>query len=126
MSDIEKYFDRYVFAGLALVLPSTIVLISILLRAADSDLLYRALYDIKKTLNPYMIMDITSLLSLLICFSDILRCNAKNPAGRHEEVFFYRKSFLNLSIIFMNVCYISFIYLYHDLEKLGNIPVGRN
>ena len=126
MSDIEKYFDKYVFAGLALVLPSTIVLISILLRAVDSDLLYRALYDIKKALNPYMIMNIASLLSLLICFGDILRCNAKKPASLHEEKFLYRKSFLNLSIIFINVCYISIIYLYHDLEKLGNIPVGRN
>ncbi|HMQ79672.1 MAG TPA: hypothetical protein PKE39_10010 [Ignavibacteria bacterium] len=126
MSDIEKYFDRYVFAGLALILPSTIILISILLRAVDSDLLYRALYDIKRSVNPYIFMNIASLLSLLICFGDILRCNAKKPSGRHEEIFFYRKSFLNLSVIFMNVCYISFIYLYHDLEKLGNIPVGRN
>ena len=126
MTDIEKYFDRYVFSGLALVLPSTIVLISILLRAVDSDLLYRALYDIKRAVNPYILMNVASLLSFLICFGDILRCNAKNPAGKNEEIFFYRKSFLNLSIIFINVCYISFIYLYHDLEKLGNIPVGRN
>lgn len=126
MSDIEKYFDKPAFAGLALLLPSTILLVSILLRAVDSDLLYRALYDIKRNLNPYMVMNIASLLSLLICFGDILRCNAKNPADRFEEIFFYRKSSLNLSIIFINVCYISFIYLYHDLEKLGNIPVGRN
>ena len=126
MSDIEKYFDRYVFAGLALVLPSTIVLISILLRAVDSDILYRALYDIKRSVNPYVLMNIASLLSFLICFGDILRCNAKKPAGLHEEIFLYRKSFLNLSIILINVSYISFIYLYYDLEKLGNIPVGRN
>ncbi len=126
MSDIEKYFDKYVFAGLALVLPSTIVLISILLRAIDSDLLYRALYDIKRSVNPYVLMNIASLLSFLICFGDILRCNAKKPAGLHEEIFIYRKSFLNLSIILINVSYISFIYLYYDLEKLGNIPVGRN
>ena len=126
MSDIEKYFDKYVFAGLALVLPSTIVLISILLRAIDSELLYRALYEIKRSVNPYILMNIASLLSFLICFGDILRCNAKKPAGLHEEIFIYRKSFLNLSIILINVSYISFIYLYYDLEKLGNIPVGRN
>jgi len=126
MSDIEKYFDKYVFAGLALVLPSTIVLISILLRAIDSELLYRALYEIKRSVNPYILMNIASLLSFLICFGDILRCNAKKPAGPHEEIFIYRKSFLNLSIILINVSYISFIYLYYDLEKLGNIPVGRN
>ena len=126
MSDIEKYFDKYVFAGLALVLPSTIVLISILLRAIDSDLLYRVLYDIKRSVNPYVLMNIASLLSFLICFGDILRCNAKKPAGLHEEIFIYRKSFLNLSTLLINVSYISFIYLYHDLVKFGNIPVGRN
>lgn len=126
MSDIEKYFDKMTFSGLALVLPSTIILTSILLRAVDSEILYRALFDIKKTINPYAIMNIASLLSLLLCFGDILRINAKKASSSHVELFIYRKSFLNLSIIFMNMCYISFIYLYHDLEKLGNIPVGRN
>lgn len=126
MNEAGKYFDRSVFAGLALVLPSTIVLISILLRAADSEILYRPLFDIKKTVNPYIVMNIASLLSLLICFGDIFRCNAKKPSGRDEETFLYRKSFLNLFIMFIDLSYILFIYLYHDLEKLGNIPVGRN
>ncbi|MBE2226051.1 MAG: hypothetical protein IAE93_01860 [Ignavibacteria bacterium] len=126
MRNIENYFDKPTFVGLVLILPSTIVLISILLRAVDSDVLYRALFDIKRSVNPYILMNIASLLSLLICFGDILRCNAKKPADRYEELIVYRKSFLNLSIIFINVSYLSFIYLYHDLEKLGNIPVGRN
>ena len=126
MSDIEKYFDKFSFAGLALLMPSTVILISILLRAVDSEILYRALFEIKKTLNPYIVMNIASLLSLVICFSDIIRINGTKVSGRDEELFVYRKSFLNLSIMLINMSYISFIYLYHDLEKLGNIPVGRN
>jgi len=126
MSDIEKYFDKPTFLGLVLILPSTIVLASILLRAVESDLLYRALYDIKRSVNPYIVMNITALLSLLICFTDIIRINAQKVSGREEECIIYRKSFVNLSIIFVNISYILLIYLYHDLEKLGNIPVGRN
>ena len=126
MSNIEKYFDKPTFLGLVLILPSTIVIASILLRAVESDLLYRALYDIKKSVNPYIVMNITALLSLLICFIDIIRINARKVSGREEECIIYRKSFVNLAIIFINISYILFIYLYHDLEKLGNIPVGRN
>jgi len=126
MMDIDRYFDKPTFLGLVLILPSTIVLASILLRVVESDLLYRALYDIKKSVNPYIVLNITSLLSLLICFSDIIRINAQKVSGREEECIIYRKSFVNLAIIFINISYISFIYLYHDLVKLGSIPVGRN
>jgi hypothetical protein len=126
MRNMDKYFDKFSFAGLALLMPSTIIIISILLRAVDSELLFRALFYIKKTLNPYIVMNIASLVSLVVCFSDIIRINGKRVTCRDEELFTYRKSFLNLSLIFVNVCYILFIYLYYDLEKLGNIPVGRD
>jgi len=126
MSNIEKYFDKPTFLGLVLILPSTIVLASILLRAFESDLLYRALFDIKRSVNPYIILNITALLSLLICFTDIIRINAQKVSGREEERVIYHKSFVNLSIIFVNISYILLIYLYHDLQKLGNIQVGRN
>lgn len=126
MSNIEKYFDKPIFLGLALLLPSTIILASILLRAVESDIVYRALYDIKKWVNPYMVMNIAALLSLLVCFGDIIRINAKQVSGREEERVIYSKSFMNLAIILINISYISFIYLYHDLVKLGSIPVGRN
>lgn len=126
MSNIEKYFDKPTFLGLVLILPSTIVLASILLRAFESDLLYRALFDIKRYVNPYIVLNITALLSFLICFTDIIRINAQKVSGREEECIIYRKSFVNLAIIFVNISYILLIYLYHDLERLGDIPVGRN
>jgi hypothetical protein len=126
MSDIDKYFDKPTFTGLVLLLPSTIILVSILLRAVDSDLLYRALYDIKRNLNPYMVMNIASLLSLLICFGHIIYLNSSKTDSLHEVTFIQRKSLLNVAIMTINISYISFIYLCHDLEKLGNIPVGRN
>lgn len=126
MRSIDKYFDKHTFAVLVLIMPSTIVIISILLKAIDSEILFRGLYDIKRTLNPYFVMNAASLLSFVICFTDIIRINCKKISCRDEEMFIYRKSFLNVSMIFINVCYILFIYMYYDLEKLGNIPVGRN
>ncbi len=126
MFSVDKYFDRSTFAGLVFLMPSTIVIISILLRAVDSEILIRALFDVKRIFNPYIFMNIASLLSLLVCFTDIIRINGKKVSSGAEELFIYRKSFLNLSIIFVSVSYILFIYLYYDLEKLGNIPVGRN
>jgi len=102
------------------------IIISILLRAVESELFYEALFSIKKTLNPYIVMNVSSLISLLICFADIIFINAKKADTNENELLVYRKSFLNLTIMTVNISYIIFIYLYHDLQKLGNIPVGRN
>lgn len=126
MTDMEKYFDKTTFTGLVLLLPSTMIIISILLRAVDSELFYEALFTIKKTLNPYIVMNVCSLVSLLICFADIIFINAKKADTKENELLVYRKSFLNLTVMTVNISYIIFIYLYHDLQKLGNIPVGRN
>ena len=126
MTDMEKYFDKTTFTGLVLLLPSTVIIISILLRAVESDLFYEALFTIKKTLNPYVVMNVSSLVSLLICFADIIYINSKKADTKEHELLVYRKSFLNLTIMTVNISYIIFIYLYHDLQKLGNIPVGRN
>ncbi|MBN8586597.1 MAG: hypothetical protein J0M37_16030 [Ignavibacteria bacterium] len=123
---MEKYFDKTTFTGLVLLLPSTMIIISILLRAVESELFYEALFTIKKTLNPYVVMNVCSLVSLLICFADIIFINSKKADTKELELLVYRKSFLNLTIITVNISYIIFIYLYHDLQKLGNIPVGRN
>lgn len=126
MTDMEKYFDKTTFTGLVLLLPSTMIIISILLRAVESELFYEALFSIKKTLNPYIVMNVSSLISLLICFADIIFINSKKADTKEHELLVYRKSFLNLTVITVNISYIIFIYLYHDLQKLGNIPVGRN
>lgn len=126
MTDMEKYFDKTTFTGLVLLLPSTLIIISILLRAVESDLFYEALFTIKKTLNPYVVMNVSSLVSLLICFADIIFINSKTADTKEHELLVYRKSFLNLTVMTVNISYIIFIYLYHDLQKLGNIPVGRN
>ena len=126
MTDMEKYFDKTTITGLVLLLPSTMIIISILLRAVETELFYEALFTIKKTLNPYIVMNVCSLISLLICFADIIYINSKKADTKEHELLVYRKSFLNLTIMTVNISYIIFIYLYHDLQKLGNIPVGRN
>ncbi len=121
-----EYFDKVTFSGLVLIMPSTIIVLSILLRALNSEALFGGLFDIKEILNPYTVMNVASLLSLIICFTDIVRINSKTTNGSIEERFIYQKSFLDLAIIFVNICYIIFIYLYYDLIKFGNIPVGRD
>ncbi len=126
MRDADKYFDKFTFTGLVLLLPATIILLSILLRAVHSETLYYALFVMKKTVNPYTIMNSASLLSLIICFADILKINSKKINDNREEIIFYNKSLLNVSVIFINISYIVMVYFYHEFEKLGNIPVGRN
>lgn len=125
MKYIDKYFDKPVFTALALLLPSTVILLSILLRAVSSEALYYALFIMKKTLNPYAVMNITSLAAFIICFADIIRINSMKAKDKDDEKIIYNKSFFEISLITINICYISIIYLYHEFEKLGNIPIGR-
>lgn len=125
MNIADKYFDKPTFTGLVLLMPSTIILLSILLRAVNSESLYYALFVMKKTVNPYIVMDITSLASLIICFADIVKINSIKVNDIKEEKIVYNKSLLNVSVIFISISYIIFIYLYHDMVKLGSIPIGR-
>ncbi len=123
---IDKYFDKFSFAGLVLLLPSTIIIISILLRAVIPVILIETLFDMIRIINPHIVMNIASTISLIICFADIIKINHKNFSDKYEERFVYQKSFLDVALIFVNSSYIILIYLYYDLVKLGNIPVGRN
>ena len=126
MNTIDKYFDKVTFAGLMLVMPATIILISILLKIIDVHFLFNGIFYIKKAINPYLILNITSLLSLIICFSDILRINSRKSENISEEKIVYNKSFIDTAIIFINTAFVIFIYLYFDFVKFGSIPVGRN
>jgi hypothetical protein len=122
---VNRYFDKPAFAGLVLLMPSTVILLSILLRAVNSETLYFALFIMKKTLNPYIVMNIASLASLVICFADILKINSRIAEDKDDEKLIYNKSFLNISLLCINISYVTIIYLYHEFEKLGNIPIGR-
>ncbi|MEO8512500.1 MAG: hypothetical protein ABI543_02965 [Ignavibacteria bacterium] len=126
MPEADRYFDKFSIAGLVLLLPVTVILLSILLRGINSEILFYALFQIKNVVNPYVVMNIASLFSFVICITDIIRINHKEFNNKFEERFVYQKSFLNTALVFVNSSYIIIIYLYYDLVKLGNIPVGRN
>lgn len=126
MKNIDKYFDKFTFASLALILPATLMIISILLRAFDADGFYRLLFDNKNKLNTNFILNFSAVLSLVISFGNIVYLNTIKTGAVEEILFIQKKSIYNTAVMFVNISYVSFIYLYLDLEKLGNIPVGRN
>ena len=126
MKNIDKYFDKSTFISMAFILPSTLIIISILLRAFDTDGFYRLLFDNKHKLSINFILNISAILSLVISFGNIIYLNTLKTGVIEEILFIQRKSLFNTAIMFVNISYVSFIYLYRDLEKLGNIPVGRN
>ncbi len=126
MKNIDKYFDKFTFASLALILPATLMIISILLRAFDADGFYRLLFDNKNKLNTNFILNFSAVLSLVISFGNIVYLNTLKTGAVEEILFIQKKSIYNTAVMFVNISYVSFIYLYLDLEKLGNIPVGRN
>ncbi len=126
MNYIERYFDKPVFAGFALLLPSTFVLLSIFMSAAGSDFMISEISDIKRTLNLFTAAYFTSLISVSVCFADIIKINSRQTEISNEIDFIYRKSFVNISIISINAIYVFLIFMYRELEKFGNIPVGRN
>lgn len=126
MKNIDKYFDKFTFASLALILPATLMIISILLRAFDADWFYRLLFDNKNKLNTNFILNFSAVLSLVISFGNIVYLNTIKTGAVEEILFIQKKSIYNTAVMFVNISYVSFIYLYLDLEKLGNIPVGRN
>ena len=126
MTNIDKYFDKSTFTSMAFILPSTLIIISILLRAFDTDGFYRLLFDNQHKLSINFILNISAVLSLVISFGNIIYLNTLKTGVIEEILFIQRKSLFNTAIMFVNISYVSFIYLYRDLEKLGNIPVGRN
>lgn len=126
MNEIDKYFDKPAFAGFALLLPSTFIMISLLLRAVDSDILFRTILEIKRSVNPFTFVYFASLLSVTVCFADIIKINSRQTDRSTEREFVYRKSFVNISIISVNAIYVFIIFIYREFEKLGNIPVGRD
>lgn len=126
MKEIDRYLDKPAFAGFALLLPSTVILVSILLKAVDSDLLFRYILEIKSYVNLLTVVYFTSLLSVTVCFADIIMINFRQMDTTSEIQFVYGKSFVNISIITINAVYVFMIFLYREFEKLGNIPVGRD
>ena len=126
MNDIEKYFSKFTIASLGLIMPSAIFTISIFSGIFIPDL--HRVYSIlmKLNYNPVLLVQITSYCSVLICFIDIIIINSAKKDSPVEINRIYRKSLMDVAVIFINASYTIFIFLFSELDKLGNIPVGRN
>lgn len=121
-SSVNTYFDSITYGGLAAVLPSTITIVSIFIVVVNTDLspLFKVLENkiIPKAAKAALL---SSLLAVIFCFWKIVTLQV-----RQYSMFSYRKCLINTLIIFIHCSYSLVIFLFLELNKLGNIPVGRN
>lgn len=121
-NSVNTYFDSITYGGFAAVLPSTITIVSIFIVVVNSDLspLFKEIEN-KVIPNASKAAFLSSLLAVVLCFWEIVSLQV-----RQYSMFSYRKSLLNTLIIFIHCSYSLVIFLFLELSKLGNIPVGRN
>lgn len=126
MNDVEKYFGKFTITSLALIMPAAIFVLSIFSGIFIPDLhrIYSILMKLKY--NPVLLVQITSYCSIFISFIDIIVINSVKKDSPFEINRIYRKSLMDVAIIFVNASYTIFIFLFSEFDKLGNIPVGRN
>lgn len=125
MKDIEKYFNRPTIAGLALLMPATIFILSIF-TGMFFPWMHKFYSLLTPKYNPVLWIQVTSYCSVLIFFIDIIVINSAKRENPIEINRVYRKSLMDVAVIFINASYTAFIYLFSEFDKLGNIPVGRN
>ncbi len=126
MNDAEKYFGKFTITSLALIMPATIFIISIFSGSFYSGIYRYYTLMLVNNFNPVLWVQITSYLSILISFIDIIVINSVKKDSPFEINRIYRKSLMDVAIVFVNASYTIFIFLFSELDKLGNIPVGRN
>lgn len=120
----SRYFDRIMFISLALVLPSVIIFntafwVMILtgdrpgeLKIIENKIIPRAFY-------------ITAACSLLAIFLDFTKIAALQVKVKNLNESL-RKSFFHICLIFINAAYTIVLYLYSELCKFSDFPVGRD
>lgn len=126
MSDIEKYFNKVIFTAFALILPATMYIILILLKLTIPGIKEQFNTFPVYNYDPGLFVYSASYISVFICFINIILLNLRKTGSITEVNLIYRKSLMNTTLIFLNASYGIFIFLYTELEKFGNIPVGRN
>ena len=122
----DKYFNLPVIICLSLIIPSTVILLSIFFSVFNFNFLMFDLHDVIKYTDPYPVISICPFVSVVICFADIVYINIANTGDKLPAGFTENKSYMNTAIITVNLLYVLFIHFYTALDGLGNIPVGRN
>lgn len=122
-NSINDYFDSVTYGALAAVLPATFIIVStfcIMVIAGDPPGKIKIVESmiVPKTFKGVFL---SSLLGIIICFWDIVKFQL-----RQYSIFNYRKSLLNALMIFIHCFYSVIIFLFVELSKFGNIPVGKN
>ncbi len=123
--DLQKYFDLYAVSGFVLLMPSTIIVFSFTLRIFGLPFLFEIAKDFDRSLHLLSFDYVCCLAAIIIGFIGIILVNTgrKNYCSQN---FVQAKSFFNLAIMSFSLMHSMFIFLYLELDKFGNIPVGRD
>ena len=120
---IDKYFDSSSFVSLALVMPATIVIISFILREFKVNALFELFMKYQNSMYFFTIVMIMCAVSVMISFAGIISANLNYNLSSSELVM--NRSYFNLALLFFPYSYAIFIFFFLELEKFGNIPIGR-
>lgn len=123
--DLHKYFDLYAVSGLVLLMPSTIIVVSFTLRIFGNPILFEIAKGLHRSLHLFNYVYACCFVSMLISFIGIVFVNSCRKHNCSQS-FIQTKSYFNLAIISFSLLYSMFIFLYLELDKFGNIPVGRD
>ncbi|MBZ0202175.1 MAG: hypothetical protein K8I03_04080 [Ignavibacteria bacterium] len=122
---LQKYFDLYAVSGFVLLMPSTIIVISFTMRIFGIPYLFEIVKELHSSLHLFNYIYACCFVAILIGFIGIIYVNTGRKYNCCQN-FPQTKSYFNLAIISFSLMYSMFIFLYLELDKFGNIPVGRD
>jgi hypothetical protein len=126
VKELEKYFNPRAFVALGLVMPAAMIIFTFFLGAINIHAPYEILISLQRSHYLFSIAILMCISSLFISFIDLLILNLPSKEKQLEPVFTLNKSYFNIALISFPYFYFIIIVLFLELEKFGNIPVGRN
>ncbi len=108
---------------MALVMPATIVIISFILRVFNFNALFELFMKYQNSMYFFTIVMIMCAVSVIISFAGIISANLNYSLSSPQQVI--NKSYFKIVLLFFPYTYAIFIFFFLELEKFGNIPIGR-
>ncbi len=126
MREIEKYFTPGVFAPLCLTVPATIIIVTFFLGAFNIHLPFEKVMNLQRTHNLVSWALFMCIASILLTFIDLIVLNYSASQKHFKPEFIMNKSYFNTALIAFPYFYFIILFFFIELDKFGNIPVGRN
>mgnify|MGYP001171485125 FL=1 len=123
---IEFLFRKGTFAVLGLILPLTIMIFACFLKAAGINEPFQPIHYMGRSYQLSGLLILIVITSSGFLLYDIYHSMHRSFGNRVNSVFAARRAYFDLALVIVIIVYCLFILLFNDLDKLGNIPVGRD